>query len=82
MSSWFSSGLNHVSSEQKEPPVVLVCDVGALRDPDMASVDAIARLQLSARRSGCELRLENACAQLVQLLDLAGLSDVIPIATD
>lgn len=63
-------------------PRVLVCDVGALVDPDVASVDAIARLQLMARESGRELRLRNACSELLELLDLAGLTDVITTSAD
>lgn len=41
--------------------------------PDLAVVDAIARLQLAARRSGCRLYLEDVSARLGDLLDLAGL---------
>lgn len=59
---------------------VIVCDVGALDAPDMAIVDALARLQLSARRLGCEIRLLNATERLRELLDLAGLSNVLPSA--
>jgi ABC-type transporter Mla MlaB component len=61
---------------------VIVCDVGALQDPDAVAVDAIARLQLTARRLGRELRLENASAELLELLDLAGLGEVIPLSQD
>jgi len=45
--------------------------------PDMAVVDQLARLQLEARRLGCSIRLRNACAELVELLELSGLDDVV-----
>ena len=44
---------------------------------DMAVVDQLARLQLEARRLGCSIRLRNACAELVELLELSGLDDVV-----
>jgi ABC-type transporter Mla MlaB component len=56
----------------------VVCDVGALVDPDAATVDALARLQLTARRVGRQLRLRHACEGLRDLLALTGLEDVIP----
>ena len=39
----------------------------------MALVDALARLQLAARRLGCSVRLRGACAELTELLELVGL---------
>jgi hypothetical protein len=33
----------------------VVCDVGALVVPDGVAVDALARLQLAARRRGCRV---------------------------
>lgn len=58
---------------------VVVCDVSRAT-ADAVLVDALGRLQLEARRRGCELRLENPRAELVQLIDLMGLSDVLPPA--
>jgi len=43
----------------------------------MAVVDQLARLQLEARRLGCSIRLRNPCAALVELIELAGLDDVV-----
>jgi anti-anti-sigma regulatory factor len=57
----------------------VVCDVGALADPDAVTVDALARLQLTARRLGHRVRLRGACGELQGLLLLMGLSDVLPI---
>ncbi len=59
-----------------EGPVV--CDVSALADPDAATVDALARLQLTARRNGRCIRLRGAGDELQALLALMGLGDVLP----
>jgi ABC-type transporter Mla MlaB component len=56
----------------------VVCDVEALVSPDAAAVDALARLQLAARRLHREIRLERASEELAALIELSGLSDVIP----
>ena len=60
---------------------VVVCDVAALVDPDAVTVDSLARLQLTARRFGRQLRLRHACGELQDLIDLMGLSDVVPLAS-
>ncbi len=44
-----------------------------IAEPDLALVDELARLQLTARRLGYTLRLCNPCAGVAELLDLAGL---------
>jgi anti-anti-sigma regulatory factor len=56
----------------------LVCDVRWLSAPDCATVDALARLQLTARRRGQRICLRNASRELVELLALAGLCGVLP----
>jgi ABC-type transporter Mla MlaB component len=53
------------------------CDVGGV-DPDAVTVDALARLQLAARRHGCRIRLRHASPELRELVALMGLSDVLP----
>ena len=58
---------------------LVVCDVRALVDPDVVAVDALARLQLTARRSRCQVRLLHACDRLQELLTLTGLSEVVPL---
>jgi hypothetical protein len=57
-------------------PSTIVCDVGALA-PDAATVDALARLQLTTKRLGYEIRLRNASVDLQDLLDFVGLRDVL-----
>jgi ABC-type transporter Mla MlaB component len=56
---------------------VAVCDARGV-DPDAVTIDALARLQLAARRHGCRVRLRNASPELLDLLDFMGLTDVLP----
>jgi ABC-type transporter Mla MlaB component len=58
----------------------VVCDVGTLIDPDVGTVDALARLQLTACRLGCQVRLRGASRELLDLLALTGLRDVLHCA--
>jgi anti-anti-sigma regulatory factor len=58
----------------------LIVDVGALLAPDMVTVEALARMQLTARRLGREIRVEHACHRLAELLVLTGLAEVFPPA--
>lgn len=65
--------------------VVVVLDghvevvVGRIVDtrPDLAVVDALARLQLAARRVGCSIRVHEPSRELYELLDLVGLAHLI-----
>jgi len=55
---------------------VVTCDVAGV-DPDAVTVDALARLQLAARRLGCEVRLQDASAALLEVVELMGLTHVL-----
>jgi ABC-type transporter Mla MlaB component len=67
-----------------------VCDLLRTNDPDEAlcdvdgvpvdavTVDALARLQLAARRQGCRVRLRRASDELLALVTFMGLCDVLP----
>jgi ABC-type transporter Mla MlaB component len=57
---------------------LVICDSDALDDPDAVTVDFLARLQLTARRLGRRVRLLDACGELQDLLELTGLSEVVP----
>lgn len=60
---------------------VVDCDVGGIVQPDLVSVEAIARLSLVARRlGGRRLRLRRTPPEIQLLLDLVGLDEVIEIA--
>ena len=56
----------------------LPCDVRALR-ADVVAVDALARLQLTARQAGFELRLVHASPELTCLIELTGLAAVLRV---
>ncbi|AWI30617.1 STAS domain-containing protein [Streptomyces tirandamycinicus] len=56
----------------------VVCDAGRLAVADLTAVNAVARLRLTARRLGRELRLVNAGPELLALLALVGLDDGDP----
>jgi hypothetical protein len=55
---------------------VAVCDVRGV-DPDAVTIDALARLQLAARRHGCQVRLRHASNELRDLVAFMGLADVL-----
>jgi ABC-type transporter Mla MlaB component len=52
------------------------CDVAGV-EPDAVTVDALARLQLGARRHGCRVRLVHASDALRELVAFMGLEDVL-----
>jgi ABC-type transporter Mla MlaB component len=56
---------------------VALCDVRGI-DPDAVTVDALARLQLAARRHSCQVRLRRPSEELLELLAFMGLRDVLP----
>lgn len=56
---------------------VALCDVASV-PADAVTVDALARLQLAARRYGCLVRLRNASPELRDLVEFMGLADVLP----
>ena len=55
---------------------VAMCDVATV-EPDAVTVDALARLQLAARRYGCQVRLRRAPDELRKLVAFMGLADVL-----
>ena len=46
---------------------------------ELGIVDALARLQLAARRSGYEVAVTEAPSDLLELIELAGLADVLRV---
>ena len=56
----------------------LVCDLSGVK-PSAATVDALARLALALRRQGSRLRLRNASAELVELVEFMGLAEVLRV---
>ncbi|MFD8690968.1 STAS domain-containing protein [Streptomyces sp. NPDC059651] len=80
------TGVPHLCAELEailaaSEAAVVDCDVGGVVQPDVASVEAIARLSLVARRAGGRrLRLRSTPPELQLLLDLVGLADVVGLA--
>jgi hypothetical protein len=46
---------------------------------DLELVDALARLQLAARRCGCCIEVTGAPAEVIELIDLAGLREALGV---
>ena len=61
-------------------PRTIVCDVGMLA-AELQTIDALARLELVARRAGLQLRLRHGSSELEELLMLAGLREVLRLET-
>jgi ABC-type transporter Mla MlaB component len=55
---------------------LVVCDVCGV-EPNAVTIDALARLQLAARRTGSRVRLCNASPELMRLVAFMGLEDVV-----
>jgi hypothetical protein len=73
-----AAGSGLVSYMTGPRPSTFVCDVGAL-PPDAAAVEALARLQLAARRIGLEIQLCRASNELRDLLAFCGLDAVLRV---
>jgi ABC-type transporter Mla MlaB component len=56
---------------------LVICDVSTV-EPDAVTIDALARLQLAARRRGCRVLLRGPSHALVDLVRFMGLTDVLP----
>jgi ABC-type transporter Mla MlaB component len=56
---------------------IAYCNVAGV-EPDAVTIDALARLQLAARRHGCQVRLRHASDDLLDLVAFMGLTDVLP----
>lgn len=61
---------------------LVVCDLGAVTDADLGTIDALARLQLTSRRLGCRMGVRNAPAGLRDLLALAGMQQVFRLRVE
>ena len=55
----------------------IVCDLGGWVEPDLGAIDALARLQLVARRHGFEVRLGSIPPRLRELLAFTGLAEAL-----
>jgi ABC-type transporter Mla MlaB component len=57
-------------------PGLAFCEVAGVA-ADAVTLEALARLQLAARRRGCTVRLRGASPALLELVAFAGLEDVL-----
>jgi ABC-type transporter Mla MlaB component len=57
---------------------VLRCEVAGV-NADGIAIEALARLALLARRRGCRLRLAGISAELSELIEFAGLAEVLTL---
>ena len=62
----------------REGAEIVIGELDASR-PDLALVDALARLQLAAKRRGRRMRLRDPPAELRGLLDLVGLRGALGV---
>ena len=58
---------------------VVICDLARVRTPDAAIIDALARVQLTAKRLGRTVLYRSASPFVRSLLDLAGLEQVLDV---
>jgi anti-anti-sigma regulatory factor len=63
------------------PSTAYVVDVSAL-PPDLATIDALARLALAARRRGRRMRLRGADDELRRLIGFTGLAGVLRLESE
>jgi anti-anti-sigma regulatory factor len=68
-----------VVSAPRPEPVIVDIDASSITEPDEHTLDALAHLQLTARRLGASIRLRDAAPALVNLIELAGLADVLEV---
>jgi ABC-type transporter Mla MlaB component len=66
-----------VCAAMERGDAVAFCEVRGV-NPDAVTVDALARLQLVARRHDCQVRLRGASDELRELLAFMGLDAVLP----
>jgi anti-anti-sigma regulatory factor len=61
---------------------VLVCDVGEVNSPDLATIEALCRLRLAVADRGYAVHLREASPGLMELLGLCGLEQVLPLVDE
>ncbi len=68
-----------MESLPRRPLPLVACDVSRIAQPDEGTLESLVRLQLAAHRLGVSFRLYNACPALVDLIEIAGLTDVLEV---
>lgn len=62
---------------ERRTVTTVICEGDGLTDPDLGTVDLLARLRLVARQFGHELQIEGASDELRGLVALTGLDEVL-----
>ena len=63
-------------------PALVVCDVGEVTAPDLATIEALCRLRLALADEGYAVELRDASPGLRELLVLCGLEGVLPLVDE
>ncbi|CAM5265416.1 STAS domain-containing protein OS=Streptomyces alboniger OX=132473 GN=CP975_21940 PE=4 SV=1 [Streptomyces alboniger] len=71
-----------VAAARHGPGTDVICDVTAMTTSDLSAVEAIARMQLAARRAGRRVRLRNPAPALLALLGLVGLTELLGLVVE
>jgi hypothetical protein len=75
ISAFCRRALERIERSEGDP---VVCDLGRVPRPDAVTVEALARLQLEARRLGRRLVFRDACGELRDLVAFTGLDRALP----
>jgi hypothetical protein len=67
---------------ERRPVDSICCDAASAGDPDIGTVDTIARVALIARRLGRPISVAGASPELVGLIALAGLGRILRLAVE
>jgi anti-anti-sigma factor len=68
-----------VTSASRPPVGAVVCDLAGATSCDAEAVGALARVALAARRRGLTLWVRNPRPELCELVELVGLTHVLPV---
>ena len=71
-----------MDAEADSRRTALVCDVGGVTSPDLATVEALCRLRLAVADEGYAVELRDASPGLRELLVLCGLEGVLPLVDE
>jgi STAS domain len=61
---------------------LITYDMGAVVEPDVMAIEALARLQLTARRLRGSIQVRHVSGELRDMLDMAGLCAVVPLCDE
>jgi hypothetical protein len=71
--------LTKLAADDTPSRPVVTCHMGGITAPDLATIDALCRLRVSAAHLGYVLRLRETTSRLDELLALCGLDQSPPV---